>query len=113
MNMNIRLQLRHCAILVREPTTSNAVGRLSSRPGHRPYVSTVIRKTLALLLLIPALASAGETTSIPLDDFYITVTANDIYLCGEGFGGVYGCIDEAISREAKSVVISASTKASA
>jgi hypothetical protein len=112
MNMNIRLQLCHCAMREREPVTSNDVERLSSRPGHRPYVSTVIRKTLALLMLIPALASAGETASIPLDDFYITVTANDIYLCGEGFGGIYGCIDEAISREAKSVVISASTEAS-
>lgn len=63
-------------------------------------------------MLVPALATAGDAASIPLEDFYITVTANDIYLCGEGFGGIYGCIDEAISREVKSVVISASTEAS-
>ena len=63
-------------------------------------------------MLLPALVNAGEPASIPAEDFYITVTANDIYLCGEGFGGIYGCIDEAISREVKSVVISASTEAS-
>ena len=79
---------------------------------RRPYVATVIRKILAILMLVPALATAGDAASIPLEDFYITVTANDIYLCGEGFGGIYGCIDEAISREVKSVVISASTEAS-
>lgn len=65
-----------------------------------------------MLMLIPALVTANEPASTPADDFYITVTANDIYLCGEGFGGIYGCIDEAVSREAKSVVISASSEAS-
>ena len=76
------------------------------------YVSCAIRNTIAIFMLIPALAVGGDTAeSKSVDDFYITITANDIYLCGEGFGGLYGCIDEAVSREAKSVVVSASSEA--
>jgi hypothetical protein len=72
-----------------------------------------VRNTLALLLLIPALASADDATqSESVDDFYITITANELCLCGEGFGGIYGCIDEAVSRQVKSVVVSASSEAS-
>ncbi len=64
-------------------------------------------------MLIPALLIGGPAAAEAEsnNDFYITITANDLYLCGEGFGGMYGCIDEAISREVKSVVISASSKA--
>jgi hypothetical protein len=73
-----------------------------------------MRNFTALFMLIPALAIGGDVAeSGSVRDFYITVTSNDLYLCGEGFGGLYGCIDEAISREAKSVVISASSDASA
>jgi hypothetical protein len=76
------------------------------------YVSCAIRNAIALLMLIPAFAIGdGANESKSANDFYITVTANHLYLCGEGFGGMYGCIDEAISREAKSVVISASSEA--
>jgi hypothetical protein len=72
-----------------------------------------MRNFTALFMLIPALAIGAEVAEPgSVHDFYITVTANDLYLCGEGFGGLYGCIDEAISREAKSVVISASSDAS-
>lgn len=112
MKMNIRLQLCQCVIRKTGPATCNDRQRLSGRSGRRTYVASVIRTTLAMLMLIPALVTANEPASTPADDFYITVTANDIYLCGEGFGGIYGCIDEAVSREAKSVVISASSEAS-
>jgi hypothetical protein len=72
-----------------------------------------MRNFTALFMLIPALALGGDIAEPEaVSDFYITVTSNDLYLCGEGFGGLYGCIDEAISREAKSVVISASSDAS-
>jgi hypothetical protein len=81
-------------------------------PCRRGYVSYAMRNAIALLMLIPAVAiGGGATESEPATDFYITITANDLYLCGEGFGGMHGCIDEAISREAKSVVISASSEA--
>jgi len=71
-----------------------------------------MRNTIAMFMLIPALAIGGDDTeSNVVHDFYITITANDLCYCGEGFGGVYGCIDEAVSREAKSVVISASNDA--
>ena len=79
---------------------------------RRRYVSCAMRNAIALLMIIPALSigsSIAETESV--EDFYITITANDLYLCGEGFGGMYGCIDEAVSREAKSVVISGSSDA--
>ena len=112
MKMNIRLQLRQCLVGKRAPTTTSAANCRSSRPGRRPHTATVIRRALAVLMLMPALATADNAAPLPLDDFYITVTANDIYLCGEGFGGIYGCIDEAVSRQATSVVISASTEAS-
>lgn len=71
-----------------------------------------LRTVLAMSMLIPALAIGEGADSKSVDEFYITITANGIYLCGEGFGGIYGCIDEAISREAESVVISASNDAS-
>lgn len=72
-----------------------------------------MRIAVALFLLIPVLAIGdNDTEPGPVEDFYITLTANDLCLCGEGFGGVYGCIDEAVSREAKSVVIVASSDAS-
>lgn len=72
-----------------------------------------MRNITALFMLIPALAIGGDIAEPgSAQDFYITVTADDLYLCGEGFGGLYGCLDEAISREAKSVVISASSDAS-
>jgi hypothetical protein len=78
----------------------------------RRYESCAMRNVIALLMLVQALAiGGGATASESLNDFYITITANDLYLCGEGFGGMYGCIDEALSREAKSVVISASSDA--
>jgi hypothetical protein len=77
----------------------------------RRYVSCAMRSAIALLMIIPALAMGGTAEPKIVDDFYITITANDLYLCGEGFGGMYGCIDEAVSREAKSVVISASSRA--
>ncbi len=64
-----------------------------------------------MLMLISALAIGDEADTIRVEDFFITITANELYLCGEGFGGIYGCIDEAISREVKSVVISTSNKA--
>lgn len=72
-----------------------------------------MRIALALFILIPVLA-IGDNIAEPglVEDFSITLTANDLCLCGEGFGGVYGCIDEAVSREAKSVVIYASSDAS-
>ena len=75
------------------------------------YVSSAIRNVLTMLMLISALAIGDEADTIRVEDFFITITANELYLCGEGFGGIYGCIDEAISREVKSVVISASNKA--
>ena len=78
----------------------------------RRCVSCALRNFIALLMLAPALAiGGGATASESIDDFYITITANELYLCGEGFGGMYGCIDEAVSREAKSVVIAASSHA--
>jgi hypothetical protein len=94
---------------------SDSQSGASRRPGcHylKRYVSLAMRNVIALLVLVPALAiGVGVTASESVNDFYITITANDLYLCGEGFGGMYGCIDEAISREAKSVVISASSGA--
>ena len=78
----------------------------------RCYLSCATRNAIVLFMLISAFAIGGEATeSDPVNDFYIIVTANDLYLCGEGFGGMYGCIDEAVSRESKSVVISASSDA--
>lgn len=78
----------------------------------RRYVFRAMRTATAILMLIPVLAiGAGNTESSIDSDFYITITANDLCLCGEGFGGIYGCIDEAISREVQSVVISASSEA--
>jgi hypothetical protein len=41
----------------------------------------------------------------------ITVTASDLYLCGEGHGGIYGCIDEARSRNLEIVRVRASNAA--
>ena len=91
---------------------SNIVGRFP-RPSCRHHASLAGRVAIAICTLIPAFAVSG-TAAEPesVNDFYITITANDLYLCGEGFGGLYGCIDAAVSREAKSVVISASTEAS-
>jgi len=90
---------------------AKTAARFPRRCGKR-YVSCAMRNTIALLMIIPALAIGdGDTESESVNDFYITITANDLYLCGEGFGGMYGCIDEAVSREAKSVVISASSDA--
>lgn len=78
------------------------------------YVSYATRSAIAILLFVPTLAIGNEASETnPVSDFYITLTANGLYLCGEGFGGLYGCIDEAVSREAKSVVISASSQADA
>ena len=75
-------------------------------------LSLVLRRIAAISLLLPGLAVGGnETESTGTKDFYITLTANDLCLCGEGFGGIYGCIDEAISRGVSSVVIAASSKA--
>ncbi|MCB1690445.1 MAG: hypothetical protein KDI33_18240 [Halioglobus sp.] len=66
----------------------------------------------AIFVFVPVLVHGGDTAETDsIGDFYITITADDLYLCGEGFGGMYGCIDEAISREATSVVISASSEA--
>ena len=77
-------------------------------------MSCVTRSAIAVLLLVPTLASGNDASETkPVSDFYITVTANNLYLCGEGFGGMYGCIDEAVSREAESVVVSASSQANA
>jgi hypothetical protein len=81
-------------------------------PCRRRYVYCAMRNSIALFMLLSAFATGGgatESESVP--DFYITITAHDLYLCGEGFGGMYGCIDEAVSREAKSVVIAASSDA--
>jgi biopolymer transport protein ExbD len=76
------------------------------------YLSCALRNVIAVIMLIPSLTIGGPAAaSEPVNDFYITVTADDLYLCGVGFGGLYGCIDEAISREVKSVVISASSDA--
>jgi hypothetical protein len=86
------------------------------RPGYcfSRHVYCPIRNAIVMFVLAPALAFGGDTVdSNPVNDFYITVTNNGLYLCGEGFGGIYGCIDEAVSREAKSVVVSASSDASA
>lgn len=89
-----------------------APGRLYRRSCLKRYVSFAMQNVIAIFMLIPALAVGGDDTEGFLEsDFYITVTTNDLYLCGEGFGGIYGCIDEAISREAKSVVIPASSDA--
>ena len=78
---------------------------------NRRYVSRTVQHCIAILVLVAAPLIAQERDAPVEDDFYITITATDVYLCGEGFGGMYGCIDEAISREAKSVVISASHEA--
>ena len=68
---------------------------------------------IAILTTAPAFAlDQNATKPESTKDFYITVTANGLYLCGEGFGGLYGCIDEALSREVQSVVISASENCS-
>ena len=89
-----------------------APGPLSSDPCLKRYVSCATRNAILLFILIPAFAIGDAATeSNSVSDFYITVTANDLYLCGEGFGGMYGCIDEAVSRETRSVVISASSEA--
>jgi len=84
------------------------------RRGLKRFVSCANRNAIATFILFPLLAFGGDgaAESDSEKDFYITVTANELYLCGEGFGGIYGCIDEAVSREAKSVVISASSDAS-
>ena len=72
-----------------------------------------MRIVLALFVLIPVLAIGDDAGHPgPANNFFITLTANGLCLCGEGFGGIYGCIDEAVSREAKSVVILASSEAS-
>lgn len=102
----------------KECTNSSISARLdfytgSTSPSLRRHASRAMRKFIALFMLIPALAIGGAVAQPgPGSDFYITVTSDDLYLCGEGFGGLYGCIDEAISREANSVVISASSDAS-
>ncbi len=78
----------------------------------RRCIARVLRTGVLLPVLIPALViadDAGEPAAI--EDFYISITADDLCLCGEGFGGIYGCIDEAVSREARSVVVSASSAA--
>jgi len=98
-------------------STDRTRGQRAGIPGEQRcyrgrYVSFTIRNVLALVILYPAVAISGEAAeSKTVKDFYITVTANDLYLCGEGFGGIYGCIDEAVSREAKSVVVAASSDA--
>ena len=47
----------------------------------------------------------------PVERLIITVTAADLYLCGEGHGGLYGCIDEARSRSIETVRVRASNAA--
>lgn len=82
--------------------------------GAPRYWLCAIRIAICTVMLVPMLAVSGdnpEPEPLSVSDFYITITADDLYLCGEGFGGIYGCIDEAVSREAKSVVISASSDA--
>ena len=88
------------------------LGNKYCKPPVMGDLSPILRRIAAVFLLLPALAFGGsETESSEIKDFYITLTANDLCLCGEGFGGIYGCIDEAISREVSSVVIAASSKA--
>jgi hypothetical protein len=89
------------------------VAALGSLPITRSLrLSCVLGYAIALLMPIPAQAiGSDDAESIVADDFYITMTANGLCLCGEGFGGIYGCIDEAVSRDATSVVISASSEA--
>jgi len=88
------------------------LGRPNVRPKTGRYVCCAIRNAIVMFMVISALANGDDATEIkPVNDFYITITANDLCLCGEGFGGIYGCIDEAVSREAKSVVVSASSDA--
>ena len=91
----------------------NTLNVTHNKSRRRRYVCRATRNAIVLSILIPAFATGGGATETDsVSDFYITVTANDLYLCGEGFGGLYGCIDEAVSRESKSVVISASSEAS-
>ena len=87
------------------------VATLASLPIARPLRLSCFLG-IALLMPISAQAMGGDDAeSFVADDFYITMTANGLCLCGEGFGGIYGCIDEAVSRDATSVVISASSEA--
>lgn len=80
---------------------------------HCRLLSGVLKAIMAVLVMVPTFAAADDSAGDdPIEDFYITVTATNLYLCGDGFGGLYGCIDEAVSREVKSVVISASNEAS-
>ena len=68
----------------------------------------------ALVLILPVTPRADEDKAeeeAPVQRLIITVTAADLYLCGEGHGGLYGCIDEARSRNMDTVRIRASNAA--
>jgi hypothetical protein len=67
----------------------------------------MMRMITILLLLMSAPAFSGDPGEVP-PSLVITVTANHLYLCGEGHGGIYGCIDEARSREIGAITIVAS-----
>ena len=70
------------AMKMRNPVT----GFLKSQ-----YGSCVMRSLITIFVLLPALASGSDSADQnSANDFYITVTANELYLCGEGFGGIYG-----------------------
>lgn len=56
-------------------------------PLLRRHASCAMRTFIALFMFIPALAIGGAVAQPgSVSDFYITVTSDDLYLCGEGFG---------------------------
>ena len=72
---------------------------------------------LALLpILFPPAAVSTEAVAEATDAAHrrlvITITETGLYLCGVGHGGLYGCVDEAISRRMEAVRIHASHRAS-
>ncbi len=68
-----------------------------------------------LVVAFPAKVWPSESVTaleeLAVERLIITVTAADLYLCGEGHGGLYGCIDEARSRSIETVRVRASNSA--
>ncbi len=66
-------------------------------------------------MVLSAVLVTGEAAQAEADPpgerQVITVTAGDLYICGEGHGGIYGCIDEARSRNLEIVRVRASSAA--
>ena len=87
-----------------------------SRPAEGGwYASGLWRMGVLLAVAFPATVWPSESVTaieeVAVERLIITVTAADLYLCGEGHGGLYGCIDEAKSRSIETVRVRASNAA--